>query len=103
MNRILLLEPSHFERYPVSKKSIDFMLRLASTIGQMQIFVGEFDELIATYNLKQIYFKDHPLSSHYKGEKEEREWMFSVREHYPSFFRFWKQCKKELLPIGVFS
>ena len=103
VNRILLLEPSHFRQYPVSKNSIDFMLSLAANIDHIQIFVGEFKELTAAYNLKSIYFKEHPLSSHYQGEEEEREWMFSVEGYFPSFFKFWKQCKKELLPIGMAS
>lgn len=103
MNRILLLEPSHFKEYPISKNSMDFMLRLARNIGQIQIFVGEFDELIDTYELKDIHFKEHPLSNHYIGEKEEREWMFSVRGYHPSFYSFWKKCKKELLPVSMAS
>ena len=103
VNRILLLEPSHFKQYPVSKNSIDFMLRLSSNIDGIQIYVGEFEELASTFNLKNIHFKEHPLSSHYKGKKEQRDWMFSVQGSFPSFFRFWKQCKKELLPIGIAS
>ena len=45
MNRILLIEPSHFKQYPVSKNSIEFMLRLAANIDAIQIYVGEFKEL----------------------------------------------------------
>ncbi len=103
VNRILLLEPSHFKQYPVSKNSIDFTLKLASNIDGIQIYVGEFNELAEAYNLKSIYFKEHPLSSHYQGEEEERDWMFSVRGYFPSFFSFWKQCKIELLPVGMSS
>ncbi len=102
-NRILLLEPSHFKQYPVSKNSIDFMLKLAENIDAIQIYVGEFKELTEAYNLKHIHFKKHPLSSHYQGEEEKREWMFSVQGYFPSFFSFWKQCKKELLPIEIAS
>ncbi len=103
LNRILLLEPSIFKQYPVSKNSIDFMLRLAENIDGIQIFVGEFKELKSTYNLQNIHFKEHPLNDHYEGLEEQREWMFSVQGYFPSFFRFWKQCKKELLPIGIAS
>lgn len=102
-NRILLLEPSHFEQYPVSKKSIDFVLKLAGNIDQIQVYVGEYKELKEDYNLKRIYFKEHPLNRHYQGVAEERDWMFSVKGYYPSFFKFWKECKKELLPIGMAS
>lgn len=102
-NRILLLEPSHFKQYPVSKNSIDFVLKLAENIDQIQVYIGEYKELTEDYNLKSLIFKEHPLNRHYQGEKEERDWMFSVQGYYPSFFRFWKQCKKELLPIGMAS
>ena len=95
-NRILLLEPSHFREYPVSAKSIDFMLNLSLNVDHMQIFVGEFKELTAYHNVKEIYFKEHPLNKHYQGVEEQRDWMFSTRGYYPSFFSFWKQCKKEL-------
>ncbi|AIM59613.1 deoxyribodipyrimidine photolyase [Cellulophaga lytica] len=97
VNRVLLLEPSHFKKYPVSKKSIDFMLKLAEdNIGNVQIYVGEFADLVATYKLNNIYFKEHPTATHYKGEQDARDWMFTVTGYYPSFFAFWKKCKKEL-------
>ncbi|MDN3643760.1 FAD-binding domain-containing protein [Lutimonas halocynthiae] len=103
VNRILLLEPSHFKQYPVSKNSIDFMLKLAGNIDAIQIYVGEFHELIEDFNLKKMMFKAHPLSSHYQGEEEKRELMFSVQGYFPSFFSYWKECKKELLPIEIVS
>ncbi len=95
-NRILLLEPSHFKEYPVSAKSIDFMLNLSQNVDHMQIFVGEFKELTTYHHVKNIYFKEHPLNKHYQGVEEQRDWMFPVQGYYPSFFSFWKQCKKEL-------
>lgn len=102
-NRILLIEPSHFKLYPISDKSMQFMLDLAQdNISGVQIFVGEFDELIKKHKLsttlksKLVYFKEHPTNIHYKGLKEERDWMFQVKGYYPSFFTFWKKCQKEL-------
>ncbi|SRX55480.1 FAD-binding domain-containing protein [Aequorivita sp. CIP111184] len=97
INRILLLEPSHFKQYPVSKKTIDFILDLSKNIPNIQIFVGEFDELISSYKLNTIYYKEHPLNNHYKGIEEPRDWMFDVKGYYPSFFAFWKKCKKEII------
>ncbi len=44
-NRVLLLEPSHFQKYPVSPKTIDFVLKLAGNIERIQVYVGDFDEL----------------------------------------------------------
>lgn len=96
-NRILLLEPSHFENYPVSQKTIDFVLSISKeNISNVQIYVGEFHELTEDYHLKEIYYKEHPLNNHYKGIEEPREWMFDVKGYYPSFFAYWKKCKKQL-------
>ncbi len=95
-NRILLLEPSHFKHYPVSQKTIGFILALSRNIKNIQVYVGEFDELVKSHSLENIYYKEHPLNRHYKGKEESRDWMFTVEGYYPSFFAFWKKCKKEL-------
>jgi deoxyribodipyrimidine photo-lyase len=95
-NRILLLEPSHFEKYPVSEKSMSFMLALSKNIGDVQVYAGEFDTLIEEFQPGDIFFKEHPTSRHYTGAEESRDWMFEVKGYYPSFFKFWKHCKKEL-------
>lgn len=97
VNRILLLEPSHFKQYPVSQKTIDFVMSISKeNIKNIQIFVGEFNDLIKNYNLTNIYYKEHPLNTHYKGIEESRDWMFNVQGYFPSFFSFWKKCKKQL-------
>lgn len=95
-NRVLLLEPSHFNQYPVSKKTINFVLSLAKNISNIQVYVGEFDELIAEYELDKVRFKEHPTSNHYKGEEDPRDWIFNVKGYFSSFFSYWKKCKKEL-------
>lgn len=95
-NRILLLEPSHFMAYPVSQKTIEFVLALSKNIENIQVYVGEFDTLVKTYGIKDIHYKEHPLNSHYQGVEEARDWMFQVEGYFPSFFAFWKKCKKEL-------
>jgi deoxyribodipyrimidine photo-lyase len=97
VNRVLLLEPSHFKRYPISQKSVDFMFSLAENIEGIQIFAGEFNELIEMHSLKSVFFKEHPLNSHYKGTEESRDWMFGVSGDFRSFFAFWKRCRKELV------
>jgi deoxyribodipyrimidine photo-lyase len=96
-NKILLIEPSHFEQYPVSQKTIDFILKFSDeNIANIQVYVGEFKDLISNYTFGDIYFKEHPLSNHYKGIETPREWMFNVEGYYSSFFGFWKKCKKQL-------
>ena len=96
-NRVLLLEPSHFEGYPVSQNTINFLIGLSKNIENIQIFVGEFNALKTAYNLDDIYYKEHPLNNHYQGIETERDWMFSVNGYYRSFFAFWKKCKKEII------
>ncbi|MFT4670224.1 MAG: deoxyribodipyrimidine photo-lyase, partial [Ulvibacter sp.] len=99
-NRILLLEPSLFEQYPVSQKSIDFVINFSEeNIADIQIYVGEFNDLVKQQKQiveKDIYYKEHPLNNHYKGTEEPRDWMFDVQGYYPSFFAYWKKCKKQL-------
>lgn len=94
-NRILLLEPSVFEKYPVSPKSIEFCLALAKdNIPEIKIWVAEFSDLQEKVR-GEIYFKEHPLNN-YVGNEDPRTWMTDVKGDYPSFFAFWKKCKREL-------
>lgn len=95
-NRILLLEPSHFKTYPVSEKTMNFILGLAENIPGMQIFVGEFRDLKDLAGEAEFFFKEHPLSKHYQGHQDPRDWMFDVQGYYPSFFAFWKRCLKTM-------
>jgi deoxyribodipyrimidine photo-lyase len=95
-NRILLLEPSHFEEYPVSEKVIQFILDLSENISDCQVYCGEFSDLVAACALEEIHYKEHPLSTHFTGIKHERDWMFTVKGYHQSFFAFWKKCKREL-------
>ena len=93
--RILLLEPSVFEKYPVSEKSIQFCIDLAKeNIQNIQIYSGEFTDLQRVPGVNFI-FKEHPLNQ-YEGIQDERDWMSSVKGEYGSFFSYWKKVKKEL-------
>jgi deoxyribodipyrimidine photo-lyase len=103
VNRILLLEPSHFCKYPVSEKVIAFIIELAKNITGIQVFCGEISSIESLY--KESAFsaggpfiaKEHPAFSHYPGSKDSRDWMFpQVTGYYPSFFSYWKKCEKYL-------
>jgi len=103
VNRILLLEPSHFKAYPVSEKVIEFIINLAKHITGIQIYVGEVEEIVNVYKAsniepsENIISKEHPAFDYYPGIKEEREWMFpSVTGYHPSFFSYWKKCERIL-------
>ncbi|MCR9172109.1 MAG: deoxyribodipyrimidine photolyase [bacterium] len=94
-NRVLLMEPKHFEAYPMSAKTIDFILELSKNIEGIQVFTGSFDELRAEVN-DAIYFKEHPFSAHFVGIRESRDWLNVEVPRENSFFRYWKELRKTL-------
>ena len=95
-NRILIMEPSFYGKYPVSSKCLAFISELSKNIPGIQLAVCEFKELIARHEHGEIFFREHPTNRHYRGREEPRDWMSTVKGYHPSFFSFWKKCKKEL-------
>lgn len=96
-NRLLLLEPSHFTNYPVSEKVLQFIVDLSKNIEGIQLFVGEFDELLQYSGNSAIFAKEHPAFEHYSGTKDSRDWMFpQVTGYFNSFFSYWKKCERYL-------
>lgn len=96
-NRVLLLDPQIFKQYPVSAKSIDFLLNLCINIPDMQIFTGSFDELTKQYPAHYYYYKEHPLNIGYNGKEEPRDWIVpDVAGYHPSFFAYWKKAERNI-------
>ncbi|MFT4683666.1 MAG: hypothetical protein ACI863_000258 [Flavobacteriales bacterium] len=96
-NRILLLEPTHFEQYPITQNSIDFMLQFSEeNISNIQIYIVDFEAFNKVNTSTAIYYKEHPLNNDDQGIEEARDWVFDEKGYYSSFFSFWKKCKKEL-------
>lgn len=102
VQRVLLLEPSFFEKYPIQQKCLDFAMGLSGNIPGIKVFVGEYADLMKLVEPKNLIFKEHPTNSHYQGKEEPRDWMSSVKGYFPSFFAFWKRCKKEISPKADF-
>jgi deoxyribodipyrimidine photo-lyase len=102
MNRILLLEPSHFQKFPVNEKVIGFIISLSKNISGLKLMIGEISELVALYKnsplgLNGLISKEHPAFTHYSGIKDERDWMYNeVKGYFNSFFSFWKKCERFL-------
>jgi deoxyribodipyrimidine photo-lyase len=95
-NRILLLEPSHFRKFPISNKVLQFIIDLSKNIPHIQVYVGEFESLQQLTN-NQLIFKKHPAFSHYDGVAENSTDLFAnINGNFNSFFSFWKKCDKEL-------
>jgi deoxyribodipyrimidine photo-lyase len=96
-NRILLLDPDFFAKYPVSAKCIEFALSLGQNIPGLQVFVGSFQDLLSQYGLTDLYFKEHPLNMAYRGTQEPRDWIVpEITGYFPSFFAYWKKAEKQL-------
>jgi deoxyribodipyrimidine photo-lyase len=96
-NRILLLEPSHFQAYPVSRRCLKFAAELGRNIADLQVFCGEFSELQAVAGAAPIHFKEHPMNRHFMGTEEARDWMcVEVGGYSPSFSGWWKQAEPKL-------
>ena len=96
-NRVLIIDPEFFSRYPVSKKCIDFMLDLSKNIPDIQVYTGSFKMLVESYHIDNIYFKEHPLNFDYRGIQENRDWIAEkVTGYFPSFFAYWKKVEKQI-------
>lgn len=96
-NRVLLLDTQHLQQYPVGPKVIEFIKKLAGNISDIRIYVGSFQNLMQHYGGSEVYFKEHPLFSHFRGNCDDREWMTTeVKGYHPSFFAYWKKVEKVL-------
>jgi deoxyribodipyrimidine photo-lyase len=96
-NRILLLEPSHFAKYPVSSNVIDFITALAANIPGIQLFTGAFSDLAGLAGSSPIIFKAHPAFTHYSGAAETGNFLFpQVSGYFSSFSAYWKKCQQYL-------
>lgn len=97
-NRILLLEPSHFAKYPVSEKVLSFILNLATdNIPGIQIFTGEVADIPGLKDCPDVYSKEHPAFMYYPGKKDSRNWLVpEVSGYFQSFFGYWKKVEGRL-------
>jgi deoxyribodipyrimidine photo-lyase len=103
VNRVLLLEPSHFKEYPVVSSCIQFVMELAKNIPGIQIHVGELADIAALYASaalpvnEAIISKAHPAYSHYLGIKDEPVWLFNrIQGFFTSFHAYWKRCEPHI-------
>jgi deoxyribodipyrimidine photo-lyase len=96
-NRILLLEPAHFAKYPVSGKVIDFIMALTANIPGIQVFTGAFGDLAWLAGPSPVIYKAHPAFAHYSGTAEPIDFLFpQVSGYFGSFSAYWKKCQRYL-------
>ena len=96
-NRILVLEPSWFHAFPVSDMVIDTILNFAHEILDMQVYVGNVEDLTPKLDA-DIRYMLHPSVLHWPGTAEDMPALFPgvPLRSYNSFMSFWKQCEKQL-------
>jgi deoxyribodipyrimidine photo-lyase len=96
--RLLLLEPSHFERFRISPKRMDFILALAQNISNLKIVWADFEELSKILsNFKSIKFKSHPAANWNVPAEKISGFLFEgVNPPFRSYFDFWNKAKKQL-------
>ncbi len=96
-NKILLLEPAHFKKYPVSDTVMQFISNLSKNIEGIQIFANNFNELKKISGSRQLIYKAHPTTMHYEGIAEKYDELFpEVTGYFSSFSAYWKNCVKYL-------
>ena len=93
--KILLLEPSHFSRHPISKKRLDFILKLASEIPDLQVFTAEFSQLSEIVQGRPLFFRQYPAIKHWVGNAELALPLFVHNNTSTplSFSAFWKHSR----------
>ncbi|WP_173008180.1 FAD-binding domain-containing protein [Mycolicibacterium sp. P1-18] len=94
-NRVVLLEPSWFARFPISPRVTDYVVRCAREIPGAQVVVADFDDLALG---GEVYFASHPSVAHWRGTADEMPRLFPhvPERSYGSFTSYWKQCQKTL-------
>jgi deoxyribodipyrimidine photo-lyase len=74
-NRILVLEPEHFQSLPVSDRVLQFILDLAGNIADIQVHVGTPDDLPLD-DVPKVRTKAHQTYQHWPGTKDKRDIIF---------------------------
>lgn len=96
--RILLIEPSVMQMFPLSPKRWEFIRHWAGKIEGMEWFVGEWHDLFPfRVNSANICYREYPLVTHWQGLVDSRRWLApEVRGFYASFFQFWKHARRAI-------
>lgn len=96
-NRILVLESSFFNRFPVSPVAMKFALALALEIPNIQIFYGEFSDVKRAFPETTFITREHPLVNGWGVRTTPRLWMSTPSNAEGSFFNYWKKASREIM------
>ncbi|MGV3459744.1 MAG: FAD-binding domain-containing protein [Flavobacterium sp.] len=88
--RVLLLDPRHFQEHPVSEKVMAFLLGAARNISGIRIYRGSYAQLKRDHPSRAFIAKEHPLFDYPGARIEPREWLAeAVDGSYPSFTKYY--------------
>lgn len=93
--RLFIIEPRLFDKFPVSPTVLNHMLKLLRThVPKAKVFVGNI-ETVPGISGADVFSKSHPHTLHFPGQKDEPVELFpQVQGYYPSFYKFWQECQK---------
>lgn len=90
VKHLLLLEPNHYRKYPVSSKVLDFTLAVAKNeFPDIIIRVDNFSSLKKDNPDVEFHFEDHITTRHFTGHKHFKEMISEKEAPLSSFFKFW--------------
>lgn len=108
VNRVLVIEKSILEAFPMSTKRIDFVLDLAQNMSDKYadfniVFIEDdasFEKLLTLINISNSFYKDYPLCNHwldvYNIASVDRDWMYPVYTWKSGgFMNFWNKVYKK--------
>ena len=99
--RILLLEPSHFEKHPISEHVMQFIIDQSKCIPNIKVCACEFSALKKEWPNANFIYKKHPTAKNYSGTEEIPLSLFpEINGYFPSFSSYWKKAERELYKMG---
>ncbi len=95
--RILLIEPRWFDRFPVSSGVLEFITTVARTqIPSIKIVYANAKDVLF-FQSPPIRHLAHPTHAEWPGIGDEPDRLFpSVSGYYPSFFSYWRACQRSM-------
>ena len=107
-NRVLIIEKSILEAFPMSVKRVDFVLELAKNMSDKYadfniVFIQDdasFKKLLTLTNISTSFYKDYPLCNHwldvYNIPSVDRDWMYlGYSWKSGGFMNFWSKVNKK--------
>jgi deoxyribodipyrimidine photo-lyase len=98
--QILVLEPAHFERFPVSPRVLSFICDQAKALlPRCEIHWGPVTSIQDLSLATAVWTQAHPTVTHFPGQHDPVSWLCpEVTATFPSFSAFWRVCEPLLVP-----